>query len=102
MCGVWLNLKIVLLHHLVPVKDETVFLFPFYCVRLFVRWHLGYCKITFGGETTADPFTPKIKESFFISLIRACVSNEILERGSSVRGEEYFSEFSVGVCCPVL
>ena len=38
---------------------------------------------------------------FFISLIRACVSNEILEKGSSVRrgggGGEYSSEFLGGV-----
>ena len=40
-----------------------------------------------------------------ISLIRACVSNEMLERGSSVRGEEgggYSSKFSVGMCRLVL
>ena len=47
---------------------------------------------------------------FLISLIGACVSNEILEKGSSVRGggggggegKEYSSEFLVGVWRPVL
>ena len=38
----------------------------------------------------------------FISLIRACVSNEMLERGISVRGKSTPQNSRLGVCRLVL